>query len=317
LPSAPVIHPSTIPKKISENRLPLCRNLSRLVAAKSKSLAEFDKPRLEARITHRTAGEVHPVQDVERGLAMKAFLCAVVCVAGSITAAQANSVTYNYGLVGTLAEDSGSGPSLVSHGGTLGPTGYTFPAPQEGLSLSGTGAYDSYSIDIKFYFNDVNHAPGCCGPWERILDFQNLASDSGLYSLNGYLFLFASSYHPGDPSDHSANQVFFNNTLADLVVKRDSTGLFSAYVNGVLQFSVMDNTGSTKFSGPNNIINFFIDDNESLFYYPGKPEAGTGFVDFVSVTVTQTPLPAALPLFASGLGALGLLGWRRKRKAAT
>jgi hypothetical protein len=30
---------------------------------------------------------------------------------------------------------------------------------------------------------------------------------------------------------------------------------------------------------------------------------------------STTPLPAALPLFASGLGALGLLGWRRKRKA--
>jgi hypothetical protein len=27
-----------------------------------------------------------------------------------------------------------------------------------------------------------------------------------------------------------------------------------------------------------------------------------------------TPIPAALPLFATGLGALGLLGWRRKRK---
>jgi len=27
-----------------------------------------------------------------------------------------------------------------------------------------------------------------------------------------------------------------------------------------------------------------------------------------------TPLPAALPLFASGLGAMGLFGWRRKRK---
>jgi len=27
-----------------------------------------------------------------------------------------------------------------------------------------------------------------------------------------------------------------------------------------------------------------------------------------------TPLPAALPLFATGLGAMGLLGWRRKRK---
>jgi len=30
--------------------------------------------------------------------------------------------------------------------------------------------------------------------------------------------------------------------------------------------------------------------------------------------VATTPLPAALPLFASGLGALGLFGWRRKRK---
>ena len=27
-----------------------------------------------------------------------------------------------------------------------------------------------------------------------------------------------------------------------------------------------------------------------------------------------TPLPAALPLFASGLGAMGVVGWRRKRK---
>ncbi len=32
------------------------------------------------------------------------------------------------------------------------------------------------------------------------------------------------------------------------------------------------------------------------------------------VEVTATPLPAGLPLFATGLGALGLFGWRRKRK---
>ena len=29
-----------------------------------------------------------------------------------------------------------------------------------------------------------------------------------------------------------------------------------------------------------------------------------------------TPLPAAFPLFATGLGALSLFGWRRKKKAA-
>lgn len=35
-----------------------------------------------------------------------------------------------------------------------------------------------------------------------------------------------------------------------------------------------------------------------------------------SADLTVTPLPAGLPLFAAGLGALGLLGWHRKRKAA-
>jgi hypothetical protein len=41
----------------------------------------------------------------------------------------------------------------------------------------------------------------------------------------------------------------------------------------------------------------------------------TVFIDSVSIDLMATPLPAALPPFATGLGALGLLGWRRKRKA--
>lgn len=41
-----------------------------------------------------------------------------------------------------------------------------------------------------------------------------------------------------------------------------------------------------------------------------------GFNTFVDPSLAATPLPAALPLFATGLGALGLLGRRRKRKAA-
>jgi hypothetical protein len=33
------------------------------------------------------------------------------------------------------------------------------------------------------------------------------------------------------------------------------------------------------------------------------------------LTLSQVPLPAALPLSGTGLGALGLLGWRRKGKS--
>jgi hypothetical protein len=37
--------------------------------------------------------------------------------------------------------------------------------------------------------------------------------------------------------------------------------------------------------------------------------------DFTPNSVSATPLPAALPLFASGMGLMGWVGWRRKRKA--
>jgi hypothetical protein len=35
-----------------------------------------------------------------------------------------------------------------------------------------------------------------------------------------------------------------------------------------------------------------------------------------TAAVATTPLPGALPLFATGIGAMGMLGWRRKRKNA-
>jgi len=37
---------------------------------------------------------------------------------------------------------------------------------------------------------------------------------------------------------------------------------------------------------------------------------------FTFDTVAETPLPAALPLFGTGLGMIGLFGWRKRRRAA-
>jgi hypothetical protein len=55
-----------------------------------------------------------------------------------------------------------------------------------------------------------------------------------------------------------------------------------------------------------------------LFYQPGD----TLFLGDISLQcvsdcrmVPQTPLPATLPLFATGLGVIGLFGWRGKRRA--
>jgi hypothetical protein len=64
---------------------------------------------------------------------------------------------------------------------------------------------------------------------------------------------------------------------------------------------------------------FHIVTNQQLFsgtltdptFVPGTYTDGFG--DFI--TITETPLPAALPLFAAGLSAMGFAGWRRKRKA--
>src|SRR6516164_3026293 len=109
-----------------------------------------------------------------------AYISATIMFAGVASIAGADTFTYT--LDNTLAEANG-GPPLVSYGGTLGNTGYTFGV-QQGLSLSGTGIFDVYSIDIHFYFSDVNAS---FNGYERILDFKNRTSDSGLYSLNGSL----------------------------------------------------------------------------------------------------------------------------------
>jgi hypothetical protein len=68
--------------------------------------------------------------------------------------------------------------------------------------------------------------------------------------------------------------------------------------------------GSISFPGPSTY------DSGTTLGLPGNTDGPpVNRYDAGTFAAVATPLPAALPLFATGLGALGLLGWRRKRKA--
>jgi hypothetical protein len=66
----------------------------------------------------------------------------------------------------------------------------------------------------------------------------------------------------------------------------------------------------TTFSGQDSQIMYI--SSPAAFFTLNIPTTNTSFT---IAQIATTPLPAALPLFATGLGALGLLGWRKKRKA--
>jgi len=101
----------------------------------------------------------------------------------------------------------------------------------------------------------------------------------------------------------------------------DNTVTFMSSAGG--SYSI-DNTfvGTIDFSsiaGFANIASFsIIAPNPSIVCGSNVKCPQMTFDDFVfsDPTVGAVPLPDALPLFASGLGALGLLGGRRKRKKA-
>ena len=58
-------------------------------------------------------------------------------------------------------------------------------------------------------------------------------------------------------------------------------------------------------------------DQGDYYSNDGQYNYGNAAPNLNGWTITTTPNPEALPLFAAGLGALGLLGWRKKRKPTT
>jgi hypothetical protein len=87
-------------------------------------------------------------------------------------------------------------------------------------------------------------------------------------------------------------------------------------VNGVFtQLSTDSSTQGQVDSSGSFIVSLLAGDVYGMYVF--SPDSIQGRAD-ISVLASEgtTPIPAALPLFASGMGGLGLLTWRRKKKSA-
>jgi hypothetical protein len=133
----------------------------------------------------------------------------------------------------------------------------------------------------------------------------------------------------GNPVSYSAWDVNFNaNSVTLTMATAPLTDVFYSAdpFNGPV-FTVLSGNSFGSITGlvvnnpdcvPCNPITASLSGNSLFINWQGAGgEVGdTITVDFSVGGPVATPLPACLPLFASGLGALGLLGWRKKRKNA-
>ena len=181
-------------------------------------------------------------------------------------------------LLGALA----TGPSAFADTLSIGQSG-TF-----------TGAFDGYLPAYSFLTITLQGLPGSqlyssiTSNGDAYINFEYL----NLYNPYSY-YIVAEVTYGLSPPGYSAYD-FYN---GENVLPENS-----ALILGV---------SLTPPTDPNQFLTYTeFNDTPEVAYF--RLDGGGSGVYSVSAT---TPLPAALPLFATGLGGLGLLGWRRKRKA--
>lgn len=95
------------------------------------------------------------------------------------------------------------------------------------------------------------------------------------------------------------------------------------FLNGNLISSLPDQTALSNFTSLTALLvsagsSFFLPTANVLVFsvFNNAPPAAFRAAVTVSADAAAVPIPAALPLFAAGLSAMGFMGWRRKRRVA-
>jgi len=142
---------------------------------------------------------------------------------------------------------------------------------------------------------------------------------TGLVSGNVLIFTLPSDTFVGNVNIFEPGGVTISDRLrwyCSLGAGNCGTGIDGRPLGDKMIFYSFDSNGAPADVG--NLISISATTNtatenpDGTFTYD-VPSPGVNIYKGLS---TETPLPTALPLFATGLGALGLLGRRRKRKPA-
>lgn len=208
----------------------------------------------------------------------------------------ANATLINsYDFNGDLSDTLGNGNDLVSSGGSVSSGRYFF-SNNQGLRLtSALPSTTEYGIEIKFKISDTLLG------YNKIIDFQDLASDIGLYALNSNIKFYTASPSVGS---------ILLDTDFTLGFTRSAAGIIEGFINNVSIFSVADSNQAVSAA---NILNFFEDD-----FHTGQGESFTGSVDFIRIhnnsstfgNAPTIPEPTTVLLLGSGL--IGFMGMRKK-----
>ena len=142
----------------------------------------------------------------------------------------------------------------------------------------------------------------------------NLAANSGFgYVLDSFANPFSAGIAP-----HTASSNFFFTDLGSNIVDGSSNTIVLSEPLEIIVFaaaqvaSIQDGTSNTILFGETGQPSFPVRFGFRGSVLPGITD-GTSNTIFIGEELV-TPLPGALPLFATGLAALGVIAYRRKRK---
>lgn len=189
-----------------------------------------------------------------------------------------------------------------------------FPAlfPPVPSHISGTFSFDSEWVDSNTNVNEAKYQGALPTSISANIGGQEFLNTSGnvieVFDQGGGVFVSLLRTSASKPSSLGGNarysgvfNIFFRDDNGDAL---NSLALLSAPP----ELSLLQSTSFYL-----NLI-----DTESRVG-PNRAccaaQSYSGYLTSLAVAPT-VPLPAALPLFAAGLGAMGFMGWRRKHKAA-